>query len=206
MIAILLILVAFGLGAVPFGLYVARFVKGIDPRDAGSKNIGATNVARLCGTQWGVLVLVLDIFKGYLPAALAPDGTGWLALSLIGAASIAGHAYSPLLQFRGGKAVATTIGVFLALAPWTMFFSVIACLAVIALSGYVSMGSLTLALALPFFSFFTGNIWLLPLSLCVMLFLFWRHRENILRLDRGEEMPWRRRKDDPVTEPPDLEG
>jgi len=206
MIAILLILVAFGLGAVPFGLYVARFVKGIDPRDAGSKNIGATNVARLCGTQWGVLVLVLDIFKGYLPAALAPDGTGWLALSLIGAASIAGHAYSPLLQFRGGKAVATTIGVFLALAPWTMFFSVIACLAVIALSGYVSMGSLTLALALPFFSFLTGNIWLLPLSLCVMLFLFWRHRENILRLDRGEEMPWRRRKDDPVTEPPDLEG
>ena len=206
MTAILLIIVAFGLGAVPFGLYVARFVKGIDPRDAGSKNIGATNVARLCGTQWGVLVLVLDIFKGYLPAAMAPDGTGWLALSLIGAASIAGHAYSPLLQFRGGKAVATTIGVFLALAPWTMFFSVIACLAVIALSGYVSMGSLTLALALPFFSFFTGNIWLLPLSLAVMLFLFWRHRENILRLDRGEEMPWRRRKDDAVTEPPDLEG
>ncbi|MBU1042325.1 MAG: glycerol-3-phosphate 1-O-acyltransferase PlsY [Proteobacteria bacterium] len=206
MIAILLILVAFGLGAVPFGLYVARFVKGIDPRDAGSKNIGATNVARLCGTQWGVLVLVLDICKGYLPAAMAPEGTGWLALSLIGAASIAGHAYSPLLQFKGGKAVATTIGVFLALAPWAMFFSVIACLGVIALSGYVSMGSLTLALALPFFSFFTGNLRMLPLSLGVMLFLFWRHRENILRLDRGEEMPWRRRKDDPVTEPPDLEG
>jgi glycerol-3-phosphate acyltransferase PlsY len=206
MIAILLILVAFGLGAVPFGLYVARFVKGIDPRDAGSKNVGATNVARLCGTQWGVLVLVLDIFKGYLPAALAPEGTGWIALTLIGAASIAGHAYSPLLQFKGGKAVATTIGVYLALAPWTMFFSVLCCLGVIALSGYVSMGSLTLALALPFFSFFTGNIGLLPLSLAVMLFLFWRHRENILRLDKGQEMPWRRRKDDPVTEPPDLEG
>jgi len=206
MIAILLILVAFGLGAVPFGLYVARFVKGIDPRDAGSKNIGATNVARLCGTQWGVLVLVLDIFKGYLPAAMAPDGTGWLALTLIGAASIAGHAYSPLLQFKGGKAVATTIGVFLALAPWAMFFAVVCCLGVIALSGYVSMGSLTLALALPVFSLLTGNIGMVPLSLCVMLFLFWRHRENILRLDRGEEMPWRRRKDDPVTEPPDLEG
>jgi glycerol-3-phosphate acyltransferase PlsY len=206
MIAILLILVAFGLGAVPFGLYVARFVKGIDPRDAGSKNVGATNVARLCGTQWGVLVLALDIFKGYLPAALAPEGTGWLALSLIAAASILGHAYSPMLNMRGGKAVATTIGVFLALAPWSMFFSVICCLAVIALSGYVSVGSLTLALALPFFSFFTGNIGLVPLSLCVMLFLFWRHRENILRLDKGQEMPWRRRKDDPVTEPPDLEG
>lgn len=206
MIAILLILVAFGLGAVPFGLYVARFVKGIDPRDAGSKNVGATNVARLCGTQWGVLVLVLDIFKGYLPAALAPTDTGWVALSLIGAASILGHAYSPLLNFRGGKAVATTIGVFLALAPWTMFFAVICCLGVIALSGYVSMGSLTLALALPVFSLITGNIGMIPLSLGVMLFLFWRHRENILRLDKGQEMPWRRRKDDPVTEPPDLEG
>ncbi len=206
MFAILLILVAFGLGAVPFGLYVARVVKGIDPRDAGSRNIGATNVARLCGTQWGVLVLVLDIFKGYLPAALAPADAGWVALSLIGAASILGHAYSPLLNFRGGKAVATTIGVFLALAPWTMFFSVVCCLGVIALSGYVSVGSLTLALALPVFSLLTGNIGLIPLSLCVMLFLFWRHRENILRLSKGEEMPWRRRKDDPVVEPPDLEG
>ncbi|MBU1230648.1 MAG: glycerol-3-phosphate 1-O-acyltransferase PlsY [Proteobacteria bacterium] len=206
MIAILLILVAFGLGAVPFGLYVARFVKGIDPRDAGSKNIGATNVARLCGTQWGVLVLALDIFKGYLPAALAPDGTGWVALTLIGAASILGHAYSPLLQFRGGKAVATTIGVFLALAPWAMFFAVVCCLAVIALSGYVSMGSLTLALALPVFSLLTGSLRMVPLAAGVMLFLFWRHRENILRLSKGEEMPWRRRKDDPVTEPPDLEG
>jgi glycerol-3-phosphate acyltransferase PlsY len=110
------------------------------------------------------------------------------------------------LQFKGGKAVATTIGVFLALAPWTMFFSVICCLAVIALSGYVSMGSLTLALALPVFSLLTGNIGMIPLSLGVMLFLFWRHRENILRLDKGQEMPWRRRKDDPATEPPDLEG
>ncbi len=206
MIALLLILVAYGLGAVPFGLYVARFVKGIDPRDAGSKNVGATNVARLCGAQWGVLVLVLDIFKGYLPAALAPDGTGWVALTLIGAASILGHAYSPMLDFRGGKAVATTIGVFLALAPWAMFFAVVCCLTVIALSGYVSVGSLTLALALPVFTLLTGNIGLLPFALFVMLFLFWRHRENILRLDRGQEMPWRRRRDDPVTEPPDLEG
>ena len=69
------------------------------------------------------------------------------------------------------------------------------------------MGSLTLALALPFFSFFTGNIHLLPLSLCVMLFLFWRHRENILRLDKGQEMPWRGKKGDGGGgEGADLEG
>ncbi len=194
MIAFLLFLLAFGLGMVPFGLYVARFVKGIDPRDAGSKNVGATNVARLCGTPWGVLTLALDLFKGFLPAALAPEGTGWVALSLIGLAAILGHAYSPLLNLRGGKAVATTVGVFLALAPGALIISAICTLLVIWLSGYVSVGSLTLALALPVFCLLTGNIGMIPLAVAVMLFLFWRHRENILRLDRGEEMPWRKGK------------
>ena len=194
MIAFLLFLLAFGLGMVPFGLYVARFVKGIDPRDAGSKNVGATNVARLCGTPWGVLTLALDLFKGFLPAALAPEGTGWVALSLIGLAAILGHAFSPLLNLRGGKAVATTVGVFLALAPGALIISAICTLLVIWLSGYVSVGSLTLALALPVFCLLTGNIGMIPLAVTVMLFLFWRHRENILRLDRGEEMPWRKGK------------
>ena len=206
MLAILLTVVAFCLGAIPFGLYVARFVKGIDPRDSGSRNTGATNVARLCGTQWGVLVLVLDLAKGYLPATLAPADTGWLGLSCIGLAAILGHIYSPLLQMKGGKAVATTIGVFLAVAPWATVLSALCCLAVIALSGYVSMGSLTLALALPFFSLLTGNFATVPMAVVVMLILFWRHRENILRLSRGEEMPWRKRKDDPPTEMPDLEA
>ncbi|MDR3640735.1 MAG: glycerol-3-phosphate 1-O-acyltransferase PlsY [Humidesulfovibrio sp.] len=190
MIAFALFLMAFGLGMVPFGLYVARLVKGIDPRKAGSKNVGATNVARLCGAPWGVLTLVLDLFKGFVPVLLAPADTGWLALSLIGAAAILGHAYSPLLNFRGGKAVATTVGVFLALAPVALILAATCCLLMIWLSGYVSMGSLTLALALPVFCLLTGNWGLVPLALGVMLFLFWRHRENILRLDRGEEMPW----------------
>lgn len=194
MIAFLLFVLAFGLGMVPFGLYVARFVKGIDPRDAGSKNVGATNVARLCGAPWGVLTLILDVGKGFAPAILAPADTGWVLLSLIGLAAILGHAYSPLLNFKGGKAVATTVGVFLALAPVALILAAICCVAVIWLSGYVSMGSLTLALALPFFCLFSGNFGMLPLSTGVMLFLFWRHRENILRLDRGEEMPWRKGK------------
>ena len=194
MIAFLLFLLAFGLGMVPFGLYVARFVKGIDPRDAGSKNVGATNVARLCGTPWGVLTLALDLFKGFLPAALAPEGTGWVALSLIGLAAILGHAYSPLLNLRGGKAVATTVGVFLALAPGALIISAICTLLVIWLSGSVSVGSRTRALALPVFCLLTGNIGMIPLAVAVMLFLFWRHRENIWRLDRGVEMPWRKGK------------
>ena len=194
MIAFLLIPVAFGLGMVPFGLFVARLVKGIDPREAGSKNVGATNVARLCGAPWGVLTLVLDVAKGFLPCLLAPADTHWFMLSLIGAAAIAGHAYSPLLNFKGGKAVATTVGVFLALTPTALILAAICTIGVIWLSGYVSVGSLTLALALPFFCLLTGDFGMLPLSTGVMLFLFWRHRENILRLDRGEEMPWLRGK------------
>jgi hypothetical protein len=126
MVAFLLFLMAFGLGMVPFGLYVARFVKGIDPRDAGSRNVGATNVARLCGTPWGVLTLALDLLKGFIPCALAVGAeTGWLALLFIGAAAILGHAYSPMLNFRGGKAVATTVGVFLALAPVALILAAI---------------------------------------------------------------------------------
>ncbi len=194
MIAFLLFLLAFGLGMVPFGLYVARFVKGIDPREAGSRNVGATNVARLCGAPWGVLTLALDLFKGFIPCVLAPADTGWLALSLIGLAAIMGHAYSPLLNLKGGKAVATTVGVFLALAPAALILSATCCLLVIWLSGYVSMGSLTLALALPVFCLLTFNAGMLPLAVVVMLFLFWRHRENILRLDKGQEMPWRKGK------------
>jgi glycerol-3-phosphate acyltransferase PlsY len=192
MVAFLLFLVAFGLGMVPFGLYVARFVKGIDPRDAGSRNVGATNVARRCGTPWGVLTLALDLLKGFIPCALAVGAeTGWLALSLIGLAAILGHAYSPMLNFRGGKAVATTVGVFLALAPVALILAAICTLGVIWLSGYVSVGSLTLALTLPFFCLLTGNIGMIPLALAVMLFLFWRHRENIWRVARGEVRPWR---------------
>ncbi len=190
MFALVLIIAAFCFGMVPFGLYVARLVKGIDPREAGSHNVGATNVARLCGAPWGVLTLALDLAKGFVPAAAAPADIGWVALSCIGAAAILGHAYSSILHFRGGKAVATTVGVFLALAPVALILAAICTIAVIWLSGYVSVGSLTLALALPFFCLLTGNWGTIPLALCVMLFLFWRHRENILRLDRGEEMPW----------------
>lgn len=212
MLAVVLVIVAFGLGSIPFGLVVARLVRGIDPREGGSHNTGATNVSRLCGTQWGIVVLILDVFKGYLPAAAAPAillglGSGadagagagagaadWLSLSAIGLAAILGHIYSPLLHGKGGKAVATTIGVFLALAPLATLFALLCCAGAIALSGYVSMGSLTLALALPFFCLITGNLATLPLALVVMFLLFWRHRENILRLHKGEEMPWRKNK------------
>lgn len=185
------IVLAYLLGSVPFGLVIAKSLCNIDPRQDGSRNTGATNVARLCGTKYGVATLLLDMGKGFVPTLMA---SAWvesdLALSLVLLASILGHVFSVFMQFKGGKAVATTVGAFLAASPWGTIFSAALCLGVVALSGHVSMGSLTLALALPVFMVLTGNFGLVPVALVVMVLLFWRHRENIHRLAKGEENPW----------------
>lgn len=194
---LLWMILAYLLGAVPFGLLVAKLFCGVDPREAGSGNTGATNVARLCGAKYGVLALALDVLKGFLPATLAVSGSlGATGVSLVALAAILGHVFSPFLGFKGGKAVATTIGAFLALMPLGALLSVAACVLVIALTGYVSLGSLTFALCLPVFALLTGRLAYLPLAAAVMLLLFWRHRENIRRLAQGEEMPWRRKKEE----------
>lgn len=188
-------LLGFFLGSLPFGLFVARASSDIDPRTEGSRNTGATNVARLCGTKFGVLVLVLDILKGLLPVLIAQAlSDNWLLISTTALGAVLGHVFSPLLGFKGGKAVATAIGVFVGVAPLATILSAASCIAVIAASGYVSMGSLTLALGLPVFALITGKTIYIPLACVIAVILFWRHRENIKRLSRGEENPWRKKK------------
>ncbi|WP_243546983.1 glycerol-3-phosphate 1-O-acyltransferase PlsY [Pseudodesulfovibrio tunisiensis] len=184
-------IMAYILGSIPFGLVIAKTFCNIDPRTDGSRNIGATNVARLCGVQFGVAALVLDLLKGFVPVLLAStwnDSPLFLSFVILGA--IFGHIFPCFLHFRGGKAVATTVGTFFAVSFWSTFFSGALCLAVVALSGHVSMGSLTLALAIPVFLFLTGNFGFVPVGMLVTLILFWRHRDNIYRLARGEENPW----------------
>ena len=183
------------LGAFPFGLLVAKMVCGLDPRTAGSRNTGATNVARVCGFKFGVLALVLDIAKGAVPVLAAQQFTDdWRILSLTGLATLFGHICSVFLNFTGGKAVATTVGVFVALAPWAGLISVAACLAAIAITGFVSVGSLVLAVCLPVLALLTGAYEFAPLGAVLTLILFARHRENIMRLARGEENSWRKKK------------
>ncbi|BDQ33272.1 glycerol-3-phosphate 1-O-acyltransferase PlsY [Pseudodesulfovibrio portus] len=182
---------AYVLGSIPFGLVIAKSLCNIDPRLDGSKNTGATNVARLCGFKYGVATLVFDVLKGLLPVAFAAS---WIdsemALSLVGLAAILGHVFSCFMQFKGGKAVATTVGVFLALSPWGGILAAVLCLLMVWLTGHVSMGSLTFALALPVCMALTGHFAVVPMALVVMVILFWRHKENIRRLARGEENPW----------------
>ena len=192
MLGFLWLPIAYMLGSIPFGLIIAKKFCGLDPRKDGSGNTGATNVARLCGPKWGVLVLVCDALKGLIAVAvamhLAPDSS--LLHLLAAMAAIIGHRYSLFMGFKGGKAVATTVGVFIPLAFWQLLVAGIVCILVIWRSGFVSLGSLVLVTLLPILLLFSGVWGPLPLAVLVAVLVFYAHRENIRRLLRGEEKPW----------------
>lgn len=181
------------LAAFPFGLLVALVGCGIDPRLAGSRNTGATNVSRLCGTKMGVLTLLLDLAKGLVPVLCARAMTDSpVFLSMVAVAAVVGHMYSVFLYGKGGKGVATTIGVFLGAAPIPALLSVAACVAVIRVSGYVSAGSLTLAVAVPVLCAWFGPVSLVPAAAVIGGLVIHKHRDNIARLRSGQEKSWRK--------------
>ena len=185
------IVITYVIGSIPFGLVFAKTFCGIDPRTAGSGNVGSTNVARLCGKKWGAATLVCDVLKGALPVYIAMQLSDSACLhTLTALAAILGHLFSCFLSFKGGKAVATSIGVFIPLAFWQLLISCIICLLLIWRSGFVSLGSLALVTTLPILLFLTGSWGLLPLALIVLALVYWSHRENIRRLARGEEKTW----------------
>lgn len=189
------ILASYLLGSLPFGIIIAQGCKGIDPRAAGSGNPGATNVARLCGLPWGALTLACDLLKGLLAVwvslRLTPEPWFHSACAL---AVVGGHIKSCFLGFRGGKGVATTIGALLPLGIAPLLCAVLCCLAVIALSSYVSLGSLTLVASLLMFYPLFDRLDLLPLAAVLTAVVFWTHHSNIGRLRRGEEKSWRKSK------------
>ena len=175
MTAFLCIVLGYVLGSAPWGLVIARTFCGIDPRNDGSRNTGATNVARLCGLRGGLVPRAGDLGLGVLPVALA---------------CVLGHVFSCFMGFRGGKAVATSIGVFLPLAFFPLLFSCAACVLVIWRSGFVSLGSLTLVTVLPFALLAATKYAWVPLSLCIWALVVWKHKENIARLRAGTEKSW----------------
>ncbi len=180
--------------AFPFGLAVAMAGCGIDPRLAGSRNTGATNVTRLCGARYGAATLLLDVAKGLVPVLVARCLTpSPVFLSLVVVTAVAGHMFSAFLYGKGGKGVATTIGVFLGAAPVPALLAVVACVAVIKLTGFVSAGSLVLAASLPVLVYFLGPCSLTLAALVVAVLVIVKHRENIARLRAGQEKPWRRK-------------
>ncbi|MEO6739913.1 MAG: glycerol-3-phosphate 1-O-acyltransferase PlsY [Chthoniobacteraceae bacterium] len=193
------------LGSIPFGLLAAR-LKGMDIRQHGSGNIGATNVWRVCGWRYGLPVFVLDVIKGvaavWLSHWLAAKFSGDVAWAgIVGAmACIIGHSFPVWLGFKGGKGVATSLGVFLGLMPLPSLVALLLWAAVFKMSGYVSLASIVAAVALPGVAIglqFTGRGYGWPVSgfaALVGLLVIMRHRSNITRLRDGTENRFTRRK------------
>lgn len=188
----------FLLGSLPFGAWIVRWRTGSDITQMGSGNIGATNVLRTSGKLAGLLTLALDIGKGVLAVWLADHFTGGNAM-LMSAAALAvmfGHGFSPFMRFKGGKAVASFAGAFAYLVPLPFFCIAILFIAIVAYSGYISLGSLCGAALFPF------SVWLIlhptwPVLLSALIagaFIVWRHESNIERLRLGTENRFQWRK------------
>jgi len=186
------------IGAIPFGLLVGR-IAGTDIRAGGSGNIGATNVARLLGKKYGLITLVLDCLKGFLPiflaARLLPEtSTGQIVLLLCGVMAVVGHMFPVYLMFKGGKGVATALGVFLFLSPGAIGVSLLVFVATVALSGFVSAGSLLASGLFPLWMWLFGQPAAAIVAASVIALLIWaKHYQNIGRLLRGEEKTWKKK-------------
>lgn len=187
-------------GSIPFSLMIGKAVGGIDLRQHGSGNVGATNVGRLLGWKWGILALVLDALKGLLPTALLPmmfAGSGVTRNIAVGCglAAILGHMFPCWLGFRGGKGVATSLGVISYIAPWGALAAAGVFAVCFAIWRYVSLGSIVAAvvfaavqLTIHWRDAFTSSVWpTVAFSIAVPLLVIFRHRSNIVRLLRGEE-------------------
>jgi acyl phosphate:glycerol-3-phosphate acyltransferase len=188
------ILAAYLLGAVPFGLLIGK-IKGIDIRQHGSGNIGATNVLRVLGKPLGITTFVLDAFKGFVPsfffARLFPTSLDPQVVSVIcGAAAILGHNFPVFLGFKGGKGIATSAGVLIGIAPLAALVGVGVWALVFFTSRYVSLASIAAAggvIAAGWWFYRDGHI-LLPIVLTVLgLLAILRHKANIVRLMNGTE-------------------
>jgi glycerol-3-phosphate acyltransferase PlsY len=199
---------AYLIGSIPFGFLAGRFVGGIDIRRHGSGNIGATNVGRVLGSKWGIVVFVLDLLKGLVPVALlsrvfmgtdSADLLHWQVAA--GIATILGHMFPCWLAFRGGKGVATALGVVAYLAPWPTGVAVLIFALSFAIWRIVSLASILASIGFALCQIVIVLWWpavlphkhwsLTAFSLLVPALIIGRHRSNITRIIRGEEKKYR---------------
>jgi len=182
-------LLAFLIGAIPFGLLVSAFLGHHDLQSKGSGNTGATNVVRVVGKKAGILVFVLDFLKGLLPVVATGLTLGPTAGMIVGALTVTGHCFSPYLKFNGGKGVATTVGVISAFAPWVVllclpvFIGVYKSVRAVSLASLASVGFAVILLILlhaPTHLTFLGTY--------LFIVVLTRHRENLDRILRHEEL------------------
>lgn len=191
---LLFAVIAYFMGSLPNGVFIGKKIKGIDIREHGSGNSGATNAYRVLGAKCGIVVLVADILKGLIPLMLADvAGIKGIPLLLIGIIAIVGHSLSIFLDFKGGKGVATSLGVFLYLVPQVMLIVVGAFIGVVYFTKYISLASIVGAGLLPILTLFMplrdgiDRPSIFIISLFMGLFVIYRHRTNITRLLNGTE-------------------
>jgi len=200
---------AYLLGSIPFGYLLVRFVRQEDVRDTGSGNIGATNVARAGGTVLGIFTLILDALKGFIAVFLvmqfAPNtaqGPSTLAISAA-VAAVVGHVFPIWLRFRGGKGIATALGVFIALVPLVALSSVGVFALIVATTRLVSLGSIIAAVSIPFLAILLvphrSTALLVGLSFISLLSIA-KHHANIVRLLKGKESRFGSSKDSDPTD------
>lgn len=188
---VLALAIAYLLGAVPFGYLLVKWKTGGDVRSSGSGNIGATNVLRTTGRSLGFITLLLDIAKGFFAVWIASALTGgspqWTSAAAL--AVMAGHAFPVFLKFHGGKAVASFVGAFLYLAPLALAATLVVFVAVVALTRYISLGSITGAALFPFAAWLIAHppAEVIAAAAIAGAFVIWRHKENIARLAAGKE-------------------
>lgn len=192
------IIVSYLIGSIPTSVWVGKVFFGKDIRNFGSGNAGATNTIRVLGYAAGIPVLIFDIFKAWLPVYASIHWLQWNATGdqlvyfqiIIGLSAVLGHIYPIYIGFRGGKGVATLAGTALALFPLAFLSSLITFIVVIALTKYVSLGSMAAAFVFPIFLIFVFNHHSTPLiilGLFASLFLVFTHRKNIKKLLNGTE-------------------
>ena len=183
------------LGATPTSYIAGKLGRGIDLREHGSKNLGATNVYRILGWKYAIPVALVDIAKGAGPVLLArSSSSGWLPV-VVGGAAVLGHMFSPYVSFKGGKGVATAAGMFLALAPIAVLLAIPVWVVCLWLTGYVSLSSIIAVLTVP--------VWVAVLqpnspyvfwaSVALVALIIFAHRRNIGRLLAGTENRFRTR-------------
>ena len=184
----LLPVLSYVLGSIPFGLCFAR-MKSVDPRKHGSGNIGATNIARVMGKGWGITTLFFDAIKGFVPVFLAIKlNQPSLIVAITGLGAVVGHCYSMFLGLKGGKGVATALGVFLAICPKAVAVAAVIFAAALFYTKYVSVGSLASVASVPLLIFFfKGDSFIEAMAWTVCFIIWIRHKDNIARLIKGEE-------------------
>jgi glycerol-3-phosphate acyltransferase PlsY len=190
---VIYILITYLLGGFPTSAVIARLVGGLDLSKTGSGNLGATNVARVIGKKFGIITLAVDALKGFIPVYIAFKyykffHFSFLILSIIMIAPIIGHCYSIYIKFKGGKGVATALGVFAAISPEAVLMALLIFIVMVFLSRYVSLSSITAAFFMPFLVFYNlRNIDFFIASCFISLLIIFKHIPNITRLLNGTE-------------------